>query len=56
MSRIISLLCQLDSPFIDRLRITTIPANFLLDVDGRIVAKNLHSEELVEFVQAWMER
>ncbi|MEL7248752.1 MAG: TlpA disulfide reductase family protein [Bacteroidota bacterium] len=45
-----------DSPFIDRLRITTIPANFLLDENGRIVAKNLHSEELVEFVKAWMER
>ena len=44
-----------DSPFFERLRISTIPANFLLDADGRIVAKNLHSEELVEFVKTWLE-
>ena len=37
------------SPFLDTLRITTIPANFLLDADGKIVAKNLHGEALVKF-------
>ena len=39
------------SPFLDTLRITTIPANFLLDADGKIVAKNLHGVALRKFVE-----
>jgi hypothetical protein len=38
----------------ERLRLRTIPANFLLDAQGRVVAKNLHGEELVRFVEGWM--
>ncbi len=40
-----------ESPFMDALRITTIPANYILDADGKILAKNLHGEELATFVQ-----
>ncbi len=43
-----------DSPFFKTLRISTIPANFLLDADGKVVAKNLHGEELREWVEEWM--
>jgi thiol-disulfide isomerase/thioredoxin len=41
-------------PVMERLRLRTIPANFLLDAQGRVVAKNLHGEELVRFVERWM--
>lgn len=44
------------SPFLDLLRIRTIPANFLLDSRGRVVAKNLHGEELSAFVRAYLEK
>jgi thiol-disulfide isomerase/thioredoxin len=43
------------SPFTETLRITTIPANFLLDSEGRVVAKNLHGAELVAFVKKYLE-
>lgn len=39
-----------DSPFFEALRINTIPANFLLDEEGKVLSKNLHGEELVRFV------
>lgn len=42
------------SPFLDTLRVTTIPANFLLDENGIIVAKNLHGEVLAQFVEAFL--
>lgn len=38
------------SPFTEALRITTIPANFILDEQGKVVAKNLHGELLRAFV------
>ncbi|MGH1437550.1 MAG: TlpA family protein disulfide reductase [Lewinella sp.] len=44
-----------DSPLFELLRLTTIPANFLLDDEGRVVAKNLHGEELMEYVRSAME-
>lgn len=44
------------TPFMEALRITTIPANFLLDENGKIVAKNLHGEALKTFVDQWMQR
>ena len=43
-----------DSIFFESLRLTTIPANLLLDAQGRVVARNLHSEELVEFVETYL--
>ena len=43
-----------DSILFESLRLTTIPANLLLDAQGRVVARNLHSEELVEFVETYL--
>ncbi|MFQ5448324.1 MAG: hypothetical protein ACE5FF_15470, partial [Saprospiraceae bacterium] len=42
-----------DAPLFRVLRLNTIPANFLLDADGKVVAKNLHGEELMEFVAGY---
>lgn len=42
-----------DAPFFEVLRIKTIPANFILDAQGKVLAKNLHSEELVKFVDRY---
>jgi thiol-disulfide isomerase/thioredoxin len=42
------------NPLMDALRLKTIPANFLLDGEGRVLAKNLHGEELIQFVDAYM--
>ena len=39
------------SPFMEALRISTIPANYILDSEGKILAKNLHGDELTNFVQ-----
>lgn len=43
-----------DSPFFAALRISTIPANFLLDGTGKVVAKNLHGKELAKFVDDYL--
>ncbi len=43
-----------DSPLFDQLRISTIPANFLLDAEGKVVAKNLHGEALVDFIRDYL--
>ena len=40
-----------DAPLFEALRIVTIPANFILDEDGKVLAKNLHGEELKQFVE-----
>ena len=42
------------SPFLDTLHVTTIPASFLLDSDGRVVAKNLHGDALRAFVDQFL--
>lgn len=36
-----------DAPLFKELRMTSIPANFLLDENGKVLAKNLHREELI---------
>ena len=33
---------------------TTIPANYLVDEKGKIVAKNLHGDDLVRFVENYL--
>lgn len=43
-----------EAPFLKTLRLTTIPANLLLDAQGKILAKNLHGEELRRFVEAYL--
>ena len=42
------------NPFMDTLRLKTIPANFLLNQEGRVLAKNLHGKDLIEFVDDYM--
>lgn len=44
------------NPFMDALRLTTIPANFLLDEKGGVLAKNLHGTDLVDFVDDYMKK
>lgn len=39
--------------FMEALRIRIIPANFLLDKNGKVLAKNLHGEDLVDFVNSY---
>lgn len=44
-----------DAPLFQALRISTIPANFLIDANGRVVAKNLHGEELKQWLNKFYE-
>ncbi len=44
------------SPFLEALRITTIPANFLVDAEGTVVAKNLHGASLKTFVEDYLSK
>ena len=41
------------TPFMEALRISTIPANYLVDDKGKILAKNLHGVELRDFVEKY---
>lgn len=43
-----------DAPLMEALRIQTIPANFLLDADGKVIAKNLYGNELIKFVAQYL--
>ncbi|MEZ4988257.1 MAG: TlpA disulfide reductase family protein [Saprospiraceae bacterium] len=45
-----------DTPFMEALRITTIPANFILDEKGKVIAKNLHGEELTSFINEYLSK
>ena len=42
------------NPLMEILRLKTIPANFLLNQEGRVLAKNLHGQDLIDFVQDYM--
>ncbi len=42
-----------DAPLFKALRMTSIPANFLLDENGKVLAKNLHGEELVKWLEKY---
>jgi len=44
------------TPFLETLRITTIPANFILDAKGKVLAKNLHGKALKDFVESYLSR
>ena len=43
-----------EAPLFEALRIQTIPANFLIDHDGKVIAKNVHGEDLRKFVEAYL--
>lgn len=45
-----------EAPFFTALRIATIPANYLLDAKGTIIAKNLHGEALTQFVHEYLSK
>ncbi|WP_282050852.1 TlpA family protein disulfide reductase [Maribacter aquivivus] len=40
-----------DAPFLKKIRVRTIPANFILDSNGVVIAKNLHGKELMGLVE-----
>lgn len=44
------------SPFLDLLKISTIPSNYIVNQDGVILAKNLHGEALETWVAAYMNK
>jgi len=41
-----------DAPFLKEIRIQTIPANFILDDKGVVVAKNVHGADLIDLVES----
>lgn len=43
-----------NAAFLKHIRVQTIPANFILDANGMVIAKNLHGEDLIQFVDAYM--
>lgn len=45
-----------DASFLKKIRIQTIPANFILDDKGVVVAKNVHGTSLVNWVEAYMNK
>ena len=45
-----------ETPFLKALRITTIPANYMLDENGKVVAKNIYGEDLKQWVDGYMQQ
>ena len=43
-----------DAAFLKKIRIQTIPANFILNSKGKILAKNLHQQNLINWVENYM--
>ena len=44
-----------DTPILRQIRIRTIPANFILDEKGIVLAKNVHGQDLVDWVDRYLE-
>lgn len=44
-----------DAPFLKKIRVKTIPANFILDGNGVVLAKNVHGKALREWVENYLE-
>ena len=44
------------SPLFEKLKMTTIPANYLVDQNGMILAKNLHGEEMTQWVADYLKK
>nr|WP_299317936.1 TlpA disulfide reductase family protein [uncultured Maribacter sp.] len=40
-----------DAPFLKKIRVRTIPANFILDSNEVVIAKNLHGQDLMDLVK-----
>ena len=45
-----------DSPFFKKIRVHTIPANFILDNEGVVLAKNIHGRALMDLVKSYMKK
>jgi len=45
-----------DAPFLKKIRVKTIPANFILNEKGMVVTKNIHRKDLVEWVKNYINR
>ncbi|SHK17297.1 Thiol-disulfide isomerase or thioredoxin [Maribacter aquivivus] len=45
-----------DAPFLKKIRVRTIPANFILDSNGVVIAKNLHGQDLMNLVKGSFEK
>jgi len=45
-----------DTPFLKKIRIQTIPANFILDDKGVVIAKNVHGKALMDWVKGYMKK
>lgn len=43
-----------DAPFFKKIRVQTIPANFILDDKGVVLAKNVHGNALIDLVKSYM--
>jgi thiol-disulfide isomerase/thioredoxin len=43
-----------DAPFLKKIRVRTIPANFILDDKGMVIAKNVHGTALMDLVKIHM--
>jgi thiol-disulfide isomerase/thioredoxin len=45
-----------DAPFLKKIRVQTIPANFILDDKGVVMAKNVHGRALIDLVKNYMKK
>lgn len=45
-----------NAPFLKKIRVRTIPANFILDDKGVVIAKNVHGSALIDFVKSYMKK
>ena len=45
-----------DASFLKKIRVRTIPANFILDEKGVVIAKNIHGEALMDLVKSYMKK
>ena len=45
-----------DAPFLKKIRVQTIPANFILDDKGVVMAKNVHGKDLMDLVKSYMKK
>ena len=45
-----------DATFLKKIRVRTIPANFILDDKGVVMAKNVHGSALIDLVKSYMKK
>jgi len=45
-----------DAPFLKNIRVQTIPANSILDKNGKVIAKNVHGKDLIDLLSRCLEQ